>query len=281
MQIGVTSDDYGAIPVEAVLALLKWAGICLSETTAAIFNHPGRALRWSRGMRLSLHLPNFGNYGFDLSWYGESEKVIREVDKICRYAPAFSFDYAVFHPPEGDSQHTSLDFLIQNLLRIPVPLIIENIRTLSEERFSRLYSVLEKRLGSRLTGICLDIPHAFLAGQDWTSWLNAWGKRIRVVHLSDCTPERDDHLPFGCGGCLSLTEVLSVLKRNGFRGRVNFELNPPSLAKIDSFFRTLILAKREVDPRGISRIERRANALKHLGRLMERWMHFTGLQGRL
>jgi sugar phosphate isomerase/epimerase len=154
----------------------------------------------------------------------------------------FRFRYAVFHPPEKNMTGDTLDFLLHNLRQIPIPLVVENLRSWQKDRFGEFYKRLKDDLGQQLTGICLDIPHAVLSGMDWTDFYRTFRDDVKVIHLSDTDGREDSHMPFGMGGILQLDMILSQLSDFGFNGFFNFEIKPPTLGDLQPLFESYKLA---------------------------------------
>lgn len=217
-------------------------------------------------MRFGLHLPNFGNCGYDLSSMRCHEKITSVLCQIQRYRKALHFEYAVFHPPEDNSVPEPFDYYVQNLRYVDVPLVLENIKTYDTDRFQGFYRCLKGELGDRLQGICLDVPHAHLAGENWVDFFHALGSEVKVVHLSDCREGVDFHYPFGIGGDLHLEEILKRLKRLGFDGVLNFEMLPPSPRHLDAYFETYLRAREFFHPEGMGEVRRRMAFIGRLGR---------------
>ena len=266
MNIGFTADQYQNLPIHIILRILCWTGVRFSEVTTNIFQHPIKTLRITRNMKLGLHLPNVGNCGFDFSSLDQKKKVEHALNDIKKHGKAFDFRYVVFHPPESDSYTSSPTFYIENLEQVDAPLVLENIRSWPAERFIGLYQRLQKILGGRLAGLCLDIPHAHLSGENWVDFYRTFQSEIKVIHLSDCTGDEDLHLPFGMGGQLSLERILETLQHFGFDGILNFEINPPSIAHLDAVFSGYLKAVEFFECRGIKRMRRRMRLMALLGK---------------
>ena len=261
MVIGHTVDTYGNIPAPGILALLKWTGLEFAEVTVNLFNQPKWASWIARGMKLGLHLPNVGNSGFDLASIEQQDRVEEMLATIQRYGPGLPLEYAVFHPPEKDRSEAVLNFLVQNLKRVPLPLIVENIRSITLADFVSLYGDLKERLSGQLEGICFDVAHAVLAGEDWKKWFSRLVEDIRVVHLSDCIPPEDTHMPFGMGGILSLEEIFRLFKSEGYEGVINFEVLPPSAGELGRIFEDHLQAKAYFDRSGLRKFRFRTRIL--------------------
>jgi len=261
MDIGFTVDRYQKLSIPSILRLLKWTGVGFSEVTVHVLDHPEKSLHSARGMQFGLHLPNVGNCGYDFSSTGHKAEIEAVLDKLARWGEQFGFRYAVFHPPEAEVSKTDFDFYLRNLRSVSVPLILENVRNYSVKRFRAFYEKMKDRLHERLTGVCLDIPHAYLAGEPWWRFYSNFGSDVKVIHLSDCTDSEDSHRPFGLGGTLSLNEILGRLKQAGFNNILNFEIQPSSIRDLDAYFGTYLSAKACFQPDGLAGIKRRAQAV--------------------
>jgi len=257
MEIGLTSDKYKNIPITTILYFFRWLGIQFSEVTVNIFNQPEKSLQSARGMKLGLHLPNFGNYGYDFSSMRCRRKIETILHQIHLNREKFHFQYAVFHPPEEPSFYDLWDFYLTNLKQVGIPLLLENIPSYTFDSFLSLYQKLRAALAEKLYGICLDIPHAFLSEGDWKRFYTALKYDIRVIHLSDCTEKKDLHLPFGLEGILPFEEILKTLGETGFNGILNFEIKPVSLSNMNTYFNTFLQATKILKPENVEKIQRR------------------------
>lgn len=268
MKIGLTADNYSHIPVSIILRMLRWMGVDFSEVTINIFSHPKRALRSSRGMKLGLHLPNIGNCGFDFSCVEQKDKVESALNTIKRYEELFDFQYTVFHIPEKDSNHDAFEFYLHNLRQIETPLVLENIIGWSPEQFFGFYRRLKVELGEQIIGMCLDVPHAYISRSDWKAFFLESNLEVKVIHLSDCNPEEDLHLPFGLCGSLDLDKILTTLYNLEFNGVINFEIKPTSLRNLNVFFNSYLQAKAIFQPEGIGKIQKRMQIISLIGRII-------------
>ena len=272
MNIGFTADRYQNIPVHIILWILRYVGVRFSEVTVSVFQHPSKTEKNARGMTLGLHLPNMGNCGYDLSSLDQEETVASVLEDIEKNRTRFKFQYVVFHPPEGRSDAAAFDFYVQNLRKVNCPLVLENTREWPLHRFRDFYGIIRELLGTRLIGMCLDIPHAYLSGEDWTAFYRAFGDEVKVVHLSDCHPEEDSHLPFGLGGILNLQKILQTLRSFGFDGTLNFEINPPSLTDLDAVFSNFLqgnaIFRHETTRKARHRMKRIAWLGTNIGRIV-------------
>jgi sugar phosphate isomerase/epimerase len=81
------------------------------------------------------------------------------------------------------------------------------------ERFATLKMTLDIGHG------CIDSPR----GKRVLQFIQRFGERIHHLHVSDNFGKRDDHLPVGAG-TIPFADILSELKRSGFRRTVTFEV---------------------------------------------------------
>lgn len=269
MNVGFTADQYRNLSIYTILRILHWTGVRFSEVTTNIFQYPSKALKITRSMTLGLHLPNMGNCGFDFSSLDKKEKVEHALNDIKRHGKTFDFQYIVCHPPESSLDSSSLTYYLENLKLIDAPLVLENIRSWSTERFIELYQRLKKTLGKKIAGLCLDIPHAYLADEDWAAFYRKYESEIKVVHLSDCKDNEDLHLPFGMGGELSLQQILESLRIFGFNGILNFEINPPSPAHLETVFSSYLKAREFAGQEGLIRMRYRMRLIALLGKALK------------
>jgi sugar phosphate isomerase/epimerase len=64
--------------------------------------------------------------------------------------------------------------------------------------------------------------------------------QIRCIHLSDCGPAEDSHLPFDSGGVLPITDFLSLLVKMRFKGTINLELQPKSISDLEPVLKSYL-----------------------------------------
>lgn len=239
MQFSLTIDDYKQTPVPLIMAFYRAMKVARVETTIGIYRYPRLASVLKGKLGLGLHLPYFDQCGYDLGYVPGKERIHNFIETVHRNQNRFTFDYAVFHPPESDAQHASIPFLCENLRNLNLPVILENNLGSNFDTFLRIEEEIRGELGDGLAGICLDIPHAFLAKEKWQQFYQQFGSRIRVVHLSDCDGLEDSHLPFPFAGGLNLEDIMAELMAFRFDGILNFEIAPPSLHQIQTLFQTL------------------------------------------
>ena len=110
----------------------------------------------------------------------------------------------------------SEEFLFKNLKRIEPLVIIENTFENYNFHFDDFVDRAEKLLGEHLAGICFAGPHAFISWDNWFELLEKYIDKIKLVHLSDCTKEKDLHNPFGGEGKLPVERILQFEKDQNY-----------------------------------------------------------------
>ncbi len=232
MLIGITIDRFKDFTPSTLLSISRKIGLNFVELTKSVFDDLPGVLKEIGSMRTGFHLPNEGDSGYDLSCADRQDEIDQLIHHINEHRHGLKIQYCLTHPPEcqslEDDRQTVNTILFENLKKLKPPVIIENIESMSQTEFSEFYLTAKKELGDQLVGQCYDVPHSFLRGENPLSILNHHNGLIKTVHLSDCRPDRDSHLPFGMGGVLPIDEVLAVLKRTGYDGIINLELLPRS-----------------------------------------------------
>lgn len=244
MKIGFTADTYKKISLQTVLRIYRFLGLDHIEVTSSFIEAPFSTQKLAQKRSLGLHLPNVGNRGYDLSsvqYQSLNEKLVERIKTGSRAIP---FEYALFHPPETEAKDQDPDLLIELLHHIPIPLVVENLKSCSGEGFLSFLEFCRSELGEKLAGICLDIPHAHLAGENWKTLFDRLAEDVRVIHLSNCRFPEDSHYPFGLPGDLNLVDIFVFLNSRNFRGILNFEVKPPTFWHIKDMLWTLQESRR-------------------------------------
>ncbi|MCK5145675.1 TIM barrel protein [bacterium] len=264
MKISLTSANFKRLPAWAVLRLWRWLGIGCSEITVHALSHQ-LLFKWAgKSMDLGLHLPNFGDNDYDFSSDNHDRQITNDLSRINANP---TLKYAVFHPPEYNKNPDGMALLISRLKLVTIPLLLENLRSTSLTDFKKIDEIITHKL-DHAPGICLDIPHATLAGDDWRSFYNTFHPRIKVIHLSDIIAPEDSHLPFGMGGELDLGDIFTFLKTEEYSEMINFEISPPGAAGIKALAATWMAAQHFIS----DKIDRR---------YVRRWATIVSLAQRL
>lgn len=238
-RVGMTVDPYKGIPLSVLFRAVRTAGIRHAEITPQFFHSGSSVLRAVRGMRLGLHLPNAAIEGWDLSSGSRVSEIRDFIARVRGLSAEIHIEYAVCHPPESPEDERSTSLYFDSLRNLSLPLVLENIRTCTGRDFLQFHSRCKQELGDQLHGVCLDIPHAVLSGQDWRLLFLHFTSRIKVVHLSDVEGSEDRHRPFGRHSTLSLPGILRFLARQDYQGVLNFEIMPVGSLGILDMFRNI------------------------------------------
>lgn len=237
-RIGITVDHYQGIPISKLLNLVRYSGLEFIEISKGIFEEIEEVIPKMKGLDTSFHLPLISDNGWDFSCLDHGAVINDLVAKLKKYQQRLSIKQYVAHPPEPAAWHrnlrTSFDFLLENLAKLDRPVYLENIAGLPLDDFLQLTTKAAAFLGPQFGGICYDGPHFYLSGIDPVQALLDLNNRVKYVHLSDCTRDRDSHLPFSSDGELPIDEILQALKTIDFNGWINLEIQPADITGIKS-----------------------------------------------
>jgi len=249
--VGFTIERYKGIEPAYLLHFVRRLGVEFAEVTPTIFENLPAVLRALGKMKLGFHLPIISEEGYDFSCIEQETKIQKLIDAINANWQKLHIQYCVAHPPEAHLIETpgevSQEFLFHNLQQLAPPVLIENVPERNGFYFSPFYRKARATLGEKLFGFCYDGPHAFISRKDWLTLLHNFSPELRCVHISDCSREKDLHLPLG-QGVLPLDELFAVLKSIGFDGVINLELMPQSLRDIDPILNSYLLVLKIFKP---------------------------------
>jgi sugar phosphate isomerase/epimerase len=182
-------------------------------------------------------------HGFDFSCLEYKDQIDDTIDFINRYRHQLNLLYCVAHPPEADHHHNSaetlLEFLIENLQRLEVPVLLENVESWAERDFDKLVEIVRAQLKKKLLGYCFDPAHAYLRGEDIFKRFSAIAPQVRCIHLSDCLHGKDAHLPLGQGE-LPVARFLRHVAKHHYDGIINLEVVPTSLAEAKAVMKSYL-----------------------------------------
>ena len=120
--------------------------------------------------------------------------------------------------------------LVEFAARRGVGIAIENLWDLNIAPLRRYTAqpeeVLElvERLDSPWAGVCCDVEHAEIMGQDPAAVLRLFGDRLKATHISDVIDAQSDHLlPFS--GRSDWPPIMAALRDIGYRGDFTYEIH--------------------------------------------------------
>lgn len=175
------------------------------------------------------------------------EKIIRGYADSVFATKLLGADCVVMHPVkfsgciEEERRQECFDLNIEVFRKVAPVLHETGVKGLLENMFAkrdvdgyrRLYPTIystgeELRRAADILGddfgVCIDIGHANITGEDIPEMIHTVGDKLCAVHIHDNTKARDDHLPPYAGN-VPFEKVLLALKETGYRGNVNFEVN--------------------------------------------------------
>lgn len=252
--IGLTIGEFADQKTSRLLKLAKGFGVSFVEFNRSVWEDlPAVAAHIDR-MSCGYHLPLMGEDGFDFSCLDAAEDIDGMIEQLNKNWRRLHLQYCLTHPPEPQlvperPVRSSVDFMLENLSRLEAPVLLENVAGWSERDFDNFYSRARDRLGEKLWGMCFDPAHAFLRADDLFVRFRDVAGEVRCIHLSDCTHSEDAHLPFGSGGVLPIDRILKLIRRLGWRGIINLEVVPQSLAQVQPVVKSYLRVLRTFDKR--------------------------------
>ncbi len=249
--VGVAVIPFNGITPADLLRGLRLLGIEFVELNRTAFDDLEGVRRRLGSMQTAFHLPLKAFDGWDFSSAEHQNQIDDLIARLNEAAVQLRIRHAVVHPPEphNDEQPSAdaLRVLFSNLKRLNLPIHLENVATTSPQDMERLLAEARAALGDQFAGMCFDASHFFITGHDPVRCFYRFRRRIASVHLSDSTPEKDDHLSFGCGGSLPVEELLAMMARSDFAGTVTLEITPPSLSNLEPYVESYLTTLRYLD----------------------------------
>jgi sugar phosphate isomerase/epimerase len=249
--IGITVDRFRGIAPSVLLTIIKKMGVEFVEITKSVFDDLPPFIDQLGTIQTGFHLPNLHDAEFDFSFQEREAEIQKLIQQINQYHHELNINYCLSHPPENRrsslSENQLIDYLLNNLNKLEVPIILENIQTWDSSKFENFYNKASNILGKKLIGQCFDAPHHFLQGEDPVEFLNQCNGKINFIHLSDCRKDFDAHLPFGLAGELPIDDILEILKAQNFQGIINLELLPRNLKDIKPLIDSYLKVVRNFD----------------------------------
>ena len=249
--IGITVDRFRGIAPSVLLTIIKKMGVEFVEITKSVFGDLTPFIDQLGTIQTGFHLPNLHDAEFDFSFEEREAEIQKLIQQINQHHHELNINYCLSHPPENRrsslSENQLIDYLLNNLNKLEVPIILENIQTWDSSKFENFYNKASNILGKKLIGQCFDAPHHFLQGEDPVEFLNQCNGKINFIHLSDCRKDFDAHLPFGLAGELPIDDILEILKAQNFQGIINLELLPRNLKDIKPLIDSYLKVVRNFD----------------------------------
>lgn len=245
---------------------LKLLGMEFVELNKSIFPEIDRVVKNLGSMITAFHLPLVAEDGWDFSCLDYKNDINHMIDTLQRYRDDLHVQHVVCHPPEPNHADTalksSIDFLFENLKKLGLPVMLENVPTFHPDDYLKTYWHAEKELGSLLAGMCFDAPHYFIDGHDPIEQYKTFQNIAGCIHLSDCLEGKDEHIPFKSGGVLPVNEFLSTVRNSNFSGTITLEIRPHSLKELDAYIESYMTTLQHVNYKKYLKTRLRLFALK-------------------
>lgn len=173
-----------------------------------------------------------------------NREVFKKIARCIEISGILGVKYIIVHPfrPEKNVKKANMDFyrsLEPYAAKAGVKIALENMWGWDERRghiVSKVCSVPDEfcefadELGTENFGVCLDIGHCGLVGEDEASFIKKLGSRLTCLHVHDTDYRKDLHtLPFM--GEIDYEPICAALKEIDYKGDFTFEA--------DSFLRRI------------------------------------------
>lgn len=252
VKIGITIAPYQGIKITQFLSLIRFSGFEFIEISKDIFEEIDTVLPKIGNFYTSFHLPLISENGWDFSCLDYRTEIDDLTEKLNRYQKPLKIKQYVAHPPEphfaSQPIRTCVDFLLENLGRLEQKIYIENIQGMPHAEYLQLVDKARNRLGRNWGGQCYDGPHYFLDGMDPVQMLLSLNSRVKYIHLSGCSHDRDLHQPFDAKGAFPIDAVLRTLKKVKYNGWINLEIQPKSIRNVNKVVQSYLKVLRYFRP---------------------------------
>lgn len=252
MLIGLTVGHYDGIATSGLLKIAQQFGVEFVEFNRSLLDDVEACCRQIGKTASGYHLPLVEEDGFDISCRSRAAEIDRVITVLNTNHSRLNLRYALTHPPQPDLAKENLQssdgYWLENLQRLQVPILIENVTSWPPHAFDDLVKRLRASLGAQFLGVCFDGPHAYLAGEDVLQRFTQLAPEIRAFHLSDCSRSEDLHLPFNMGGVFPIEKFLEHIRRCGAGGILNLEINPGSLKNLPHLIESYLMVLKHFHP---------------------------------
>ncbi len=212
MLVGLTIQQLGEVKPSHWMKLVNLIGIDHVEFDPTVFSDVEEVASLLGNKSVTFHSPYYTDWGYDLSSRDHSDKVETFLSNVETYAEKLRAHSVVIHPPvdpQGDQ-----DYFLENLNRIKITPLLENMPGQKLQEFEQWYLATKEQIQSK-TQICFDVPHSFLTHgkNDLFNIPESLLSDLTYIHISELTPERDCHWPFGTeGGELPIERFKDFMK---------------------------------------------------------------------
>jgi sugar phosphate isomerase/epimerase len=247
--IGFTVDNFKSLSPSTIINALKIFGVQFVEINMSVFDDIDKSLESLGNTKTSFHLPYHSDHQWDLAFPGEQTDWLLE--QLATFKEKLNIQHLVCHPPEHLLTNANIDTqniaLFENLIKIELPVYFENIMSQSPDEYYQFVEIAKQHLGDQLKGMCWDACHFLVAGYNPIKRFNLKATEIGCIHLSDCYPDEDAHLPFTRDGSLPLDDIIDLLVERKFAGYITLEIAPRSLRDLSAYINSYLILLRHFD----------------------------------
>lgn len=239
--IGFAVDYFKGLAPSIIIDTMKFIGIEFVEINASIFNDIEKSIKSLTNIKTAFHLPYNSDAQLDLD--NMNTRIL--IEKILANKKQLNIQHVVCHPPEAAKTFAEFESasitLFQNLTKLGLPVYFENVMSISPENFDKFTNSAKQAMGKQFAGQCWDASHYLVAGYDPIKRYKLHAENIGSIHLSDCLPDTDSHLPFFNKGSLPIQDIIKMLKNEKYSGPITLEIIPNSRSDIKLYISSYIM----------------------------------------
>ncbi|RPH98443.1 MAG: sugar phosphate isomerase/epimerase [Calditrichaeota bacterium] len=244
VRVGVAVSPFEGFSPSELLRGLRLLGVEFVEINNAVLPEIDRVVENIGAMTTAFHLPLVCEDGWDFSCADHQSEINETIHTLNAYRKKLRISHVISHPPEAallaDPSVSSTASLLQNLKRLHLPVYFENVPAVNENEFERTVADAQSVLGKQFAGLCFDAPHYYITGKDPIEKFRLANSRVGCIHLSDCTADQDNHIPFNCGGTLPVDEFLRQVADSSFSGFITLEIKPEAMNQLDAYINSYL-----------------------------------------
>ncbi|MDZ7725873.1 MAG: sugar phosphate isomerase/epimerase [candidate division KSB1 bacterium] len=249
-RVGVTIAAFKSLSAATLISRLRLMGVNFFELNISTLKDIKSIHLVIKRAHTAIHLPIMSENGWDFSCPAYEQDIREIIKTINAYRCKLHIQHCIAHPPEPHlldrNLESSEDYLFCTLSQLNVPVYLENVPGIKQDEYDHIYNRAKDKLGDQLAGMCYDGPHFLISGQNPVEQFQQYQDKIGAIHISDCYPEEDVHLPFDRGGVMPYKELLKSIKSSGFKGYLTLEIQPVTLQDVPAFFKSYLTTLRSL-----------------------------------
>jgi len=250
--VGVTIAEYKGLMPSKLISGLRSLGVEFFEINRTVFSDVENVIKAVDKTVTAFHLPLVFEDQWDFSCPAFQDEIDETITLINDNIETLHIQHAICHPPEPKELTTEMEMkdevLFENLKKLNLSIYFENVLTVSDDQFMDFYAKAKQALGNQVKGMCFDAPHSFITGHDPVAHYEQLADHIGCVHLSDCSPQEDTHIPFDSGGCLPVDAFLDALVEHDFEGYITLEIQPTSMDDLMPYIQSYLTTLKYINP---------------------------------